>query len=328
MQDFREIAKAFISQGISAIPVKADKQPTINWLKYQVNAMTEEEVDKYFKKCFGIALVTKDIECIDFDLKYSLTSDLMDRVKEKVPVEILKKVWVQKTTSGGFHWLYLTDVAEPNQKLACRPTTAYERHNTYIEAFNSPKNREKALKIALNDKSKVLIETRGSIMENGVRTGKGYFLVAPSPGYEYVYGKLQKLTNEERNLLISVMREFNEVITPVNNHKLAKAVKNAGVDVFTWFNEEGDVLSVLYENGWELVNNNGKNYRLRRPGNPNSKSSALFDSDTNVFTVYSTSNNFEPNKGYSAVDVFLELECENDLNVCYTKLMELYSCQN
>lgn len=328
MQDFREIAKSFIAAGISVIPVKADKQPTINWLNYQSKLMTLEEADKYFKNCFGVAVVTRNIECIDFDLKYSMTSDLMGRIKEKVPIELLQKMWVQKTMSGGFHWLYETDVAEPNQKLACRYTTAYEKHETYMEAFSCVKTRENAIKIAFNDKSRVLVETRGSIVERGERVGKGYFLVAPTPGYEYIFGKLQKITDEERNLLISIMREFNEVTTPHNNPKINRAKKSCDVDVFSWYNTEGDVLGQLYSCGWELASESGKNHRLRRPGNPNSKSSALFDSDSRVFTVFSTSNNFEPNKGYSPVDVFLELECENDLTLGYEKLLELYLCQN
>jgi hypothetical protein len=328
MQDYRELAKQFIRNGIGVIPVKADKQPTINWIKYQVDMMSGEDVERYFKSCFGVAVVTKNIECIDFDLKYSLRSDFMDTIKEKVPTEILGKMWVQKTVSGGFHWLYLTDVAEPNQKLACRYTTAYERHETYMEAFNDSKTRNNASKIGANDKSRVLIETRGSIIENGKRVGKGYFLVAPTPGYEHIYGKLQKITDEEREILISVMREFNEVLVPKNNPKLSKFKKGSDVDVFSWYNEEGDVLGLLYSCGWELVSDNGKNYRLRRPGNPASKSSALFDSDSRVFTVFSTSNNFEPNKGYSPVDVFLELECGNDLQCAYEKLLELYLCLN
>lgn len=327
MNNFIEEAKAFKERGVSAIPVKSDKLPTVNWTKYQVDPMTDEQINMYFKSCFGIAIITKNIECIDFDTKFELTHDMMDRIKEKVPTEILEKLWVQKTMSGGYHWLYLTDVAEPNQKLASRYTTAYERHETYMEAFNNPKKRDKASNIGAGDKQRVLIETRGSVIENGKRVGKGYFLVAPTPGYEYVYGKLQKLSDDERNQLVSMCREFNEVIEVKPNFKLNK-YKKPGEDIFTWYNKNADVVALLVDHGWEEVPpspySSSKNVRLKRAGNTNAKSSALFDSDTRVFNVFSTSTSFDVNKGYSAVDVLLELECGNDTQVAYEKIMEQY----
>lgn len=327
MGDFREEAKAFKERGISAIPVKSDKLPTVNWIKYQVDPMTDEQIGMYFKDCFGIALITKNLECCDVDLKYDLSGDLIDRMKEKVPVEILEKLWVQKTMSGGYHWLYLTDVAEPNQKLASRYTTPYERHETYMEAFSDPRKRGKASNIGAGDKQRVLIETRGSVIENGKRVGKGYFLAAPTPGYEYVYGKLQKLSDDERNQLISICREFNEVIEVKPNFKLNK-YKKPDEDIFTWYNENADVVALLLDHGWEEVYSGGKNVRLKRAGNTNAKSSALFDNDTRVFNVFSTSTSFEVNKGYSAVDVLLELECGNDTQVAYDKIMEQYQIRD
>ena len=326
MGNFIEEAKAFKERGISAIPVKSDKLPTINWIKYQVDPMTDDQIEMYFKDCFGIALVTKELECLDFDLKYSLSHDMMDRIKERVPTEILEKLWVQKTMSGGYHWLYLTDVAEPNQKLASRYTTPYERHETYMEAFNSPRKRDKACNIAAGDKQRVLIETRGSVVNNGKRVGKGYFLAAPTPGYEYVYGKLQKLSDDERNQLISICREFNEVIEVKPNFKLNK-YKKPDEDIFTWYNENADVVGLLVEHGWEVVpsySSKSEDVRLKRPGFTNSKSSALFDSYERVFNVFSSTASFDLNRGYSAVDVLLELECGNDTQVAYDKIMEQY----
>jgi hypothetical protein len=327
MADYREEAKAFKEKGIPAIPVRYDKTPTVNWFNYQEDPMTDEQIDAYFEDCFGIAIITKDIECLDFDIKFELTHDLMVRLKDRVPVEILEKLWVQKTMSGGFHWLYLTDVAEPNQKLASRYTTAYERHETYMQAFEDPDKRDKATNIAAGDKQRVLIETRGSVEENGKRIGKGYFLAAPTPGYEYIYGKLQKITNEERETLISICREFNEVIETKPNFKLNK-YKKPGEDVFSWYNDEADVVKLLLGHGWEVVDERGKNVRLKRSGNTSNKSSALFDCEKRIFNVFSTSTSFDTNRGYSAVDVLLELECENDTQVAYEKIMVEYQKHN
>jgi hypothetical protein len=325
MADYRDVAYQMLEKGYTVIPVGADKQPTINWTKVQKRHITENEIESYFHNCYGVALLTgglNRLEAIDFDLKYDLTKGLMDRIKEAIPVELLSKMFVQKTRNGGYHWIYKCEKIEQNQKLATRETTVYEKHVSYMDAFNNSSSRDKAWKIIGNDKSRVLIETRGGTKEGDELVSKGYVLITPTPGYEYVYGSINEITVEERDFLISTMREFNEYFPEKVNYKLAKFYRE-GDNPFTNFNENGDVLAVLYENGWEEVTSNRYNVRLRRPGNPDSKSSALFDMNKRVFNVFSTSCDFENGKGYSPVDVFLELECNGDLNLCFKKLKEL-----
>lgn len=327
MKDYRDLAIGLIEKGYSVIPVDSLKQPVINWTKYQEAPMSIDAANMYFKNCHAIGILTggpSRLELIDFDLKYDLTGDLYERVKGSLPVEILEKLWVQSTKNGGYHWAYKTNAIEPNQKLASRHTTPYEKHKTYMEAFNTPSSKEKAWKIIGNDKSRVLIETRGGENRKGRLISKGYFLLTPSPGYEHVYGdKMNELTDEERNLIISTCRQFNEYLTENKNYKTAKVYKEEG-NPFQSFNETGDVLSILLDNGWEEVPGSGNtSVRLRRPGSPDSKSSALLDLGTNVFNVFSTSTDFEVGKGYTATDVFVELECGGDTQLAYKKLKEM-----
>jgi hypothetical protein len=58
MPDFREEAKKYIEAGYSVIPVNERKNPSIpKWGLYQIRVMTDNEIDKYFANCFGIALL-------------------------------------------------------------------------------------------------------------------------------------------------------------------------------------------------------------------------------------------------------------------------------
>ena len=322
MNNYVELAKAYSKRGYSCIPVTSEKQPAIkNWGMFQMRSLTEKECEQHFKNTWGIALLcggSQAVTALDFDLKYSLSHDLMDRFKEKVPQDLLRKMYVQKTKGGGFHWLFSSNINEGNRKLASRYTTPYEQHETYMEAFNDSKTRDKALKIAMNDKVRVLIETR-----SGTDTcAGGYVVMSPSPGYEYVYGKINHISVDEYNLLMEVSRSFNEVIEEKKDLRLDK-YKEWKISPFDDFNERGDVLGVLLGNGWEELRGGGKSIRLKRAGNTTSQSSALFDPESRVFNCFSTSTVFDTGRGYSPADVFITLECDGDTSEAFKKLIEL-----
>ena len=326
MADYRELAKEYLKKGLTIIPVNTDKQSRINWTKYQNKHITEEEIEMYFKDCFGVAMLTgglNGVECIDIDSKYDLRGDLTQRFKDACDVAVLKKLWVQKTRSGGFHWVYKTDVVEPNQQLARRKTTPYEQYETFMDNFNDLSKREFAASTAANDKTRVLIETRGGEESNGEKLSKGYFLIAPTPGYEKVYGELTYLKNDERNHLVEKARELNEYFTKERNYKIDSITRNSGVSIFETFNKEGDSLKILTDNGWEILSTRGKNYRLKRPGKTDSASSALYDSDSRLFKIFSTSYCLDPNKTYTASDLLIELEADGDTTVAYKILVEM-----
>ena len=317
MSKFIEIAKLYSKAGFSVIPINQDKNPAIrSWQEFQNRPMTEVECDEYFKRCHGIALLggtQKNITFLDFDLKYSLTSDFFDRYKTLIPNELLAKMYVQKTRNNGFHFAFMCDKVENNQKLASRYTTPFEKHESYLEAFNNPKTRDKALRIASLDVSRVLIETRA----NG-----GYCLMSPTKGYEHVYGKIQKISVGEYDLLLDSARSLSEVIEIRKDIKVDK-YKEWKLSPFTDFNERFDTLSFLEENGWEIVGGSGKSTRLKRAGNPSSKSSALFDNESRLLNCFSTSTLLETNRGYTPTDLFALFECDNDLSVAFKKIIEM-----
>ena len=227
----------------------------------------------------------------------------------------------QSTVNKGYHLIFKvpSTCIRPNEKLAARPTTAYERHQTYMEAFMDPEKMDKALKIGLNDSSRILFETRGGTPD----ACGGYFLIYPSTGYEYLGGTIGELTEEEFEQILSVARSFNQVAA------LDKPIEKPGYErvwektPFEHYNEEGDVLAVLLDNGWTALPEYRNNVRLLRPGKTFAKHSAMYDLNSGVLNVFSTSTIFDVNKGYSKASVFIILECEGDQVLAYKKLVDM-----
>lgn len=324
MADLREIAKKYIKQGLWVIPVSSMKQPSIsNWRELQTRPMTEKEIDKSFKRCHGIALLMGGKPRLfgaDFDLKYSLNPSLYEEIKNKVPRSILDKTYVQKTKNNGYHWVYKVPSSRlsGNEKFANRYTTAFEKHKVYLEYYQDPKTRDIAAKTAAQHKSLVLLESRSGSPE---KCG-GYILMPPSPGYEFVYGTIKELTEEEYDTLVEILRSFNEV------RELDKFDKK-NYDGFEWklspwedFNERGDIKELLGSCGWTVIDETVKNIRFKRPG-AQSGSSALFDKDTGIFNCFSTSTSLSVDKGYTLSSLYQEIECEGDPKLCFHNLVNL-----
>ena len=322
--NYIDLAKQYSKAGYSVIPVTSEKIPAIkDWSQFQTRPMTDKECEVNFSNCWGIALLMggqRKCSAIDVDTKYFLSSDLFERYKQALPEELLRKMYVQTTKNKGFHFIFSADIVEPNQKLASRYTTEYEKHDTYMEAYNNPKTRSKALKIASNDKVRVLFETRGG---STVVSG-GYVVMSPSPGYEFVYGKITHISNDEYNILMETARTFNDVIEERKDIRLEK-FKEWKLSPFEDFNERFDAISYLEENGWEVPRNgwNKNSVRLKRAGNPKSGSSALFDLNTRVFNCFSTSTVFNVGRGYTPSDIFIELDCDGDLSIAFKKMVSL-----
>lgn len=320
MSNFVKLAKAYSKAGYSVIPVGTNKIPTIReWSKYQDTPMTEKECELHFATAYGMALICggkHSLTTIDIDLKNDLSGDLYERIKKKLPKEILKKLYVQRTQSGGYHFVFsCPEKVDSNKKLASRFTTPDERHQVYMENFENPLTRPKALKIAFNHTSLCTIETRG--------TG-GYILINPTKGYTHVYGKISVLSGEEYDIVLDTMREFNEIsrVAPKDSRRnIHDSLWK--VSPFEDYNNRGDVAHLLETNGWSQLRTGGsKNLRFKRPGK-SSTSSALFDTSSRVFTCFSTSTSLDANKGYNPSGLFIHYEANDDTGLAYTKLVEM-----
>lgn len=324
MKNIVKTAEAYLKAGFNIVPTNNLKIATVRWQNFQKKPMPVGEVIMHFDDDSNIAILTGGptrVICLDFDLKYDLSGDLWERFKESVPADLLSKLYLQKTVNNGYHLVFKVPASciRPNEKLASRETTCFEKHQTYLEAFNSPDTQDLALKIASNDKVRVLIETRGgSATDCG-----GYFLVAPSAGYKKISGKIQDITEEECDLLMSRARYFNQVkIQESSKRKIDSSVKWVK-DPFEHLNESVSIDKILYKNGWSVLPQNGKNIYVKRPGNSVAEHSGLINTESNIFVCYSTSTVFEANKGYTASGVFILLEADGSDSDAYAKLVDL-----
>jgi len=289
-----EASKEYYTYGLSVVPVGKDKIPTIAWKNRQTELVCP---NGEFDTSYGIAIicgsVSGNVSCIDIDLKYDLTGTLWKRYKalisESDPL-LLKKLLIEKSPSGGFHFVYKSTEKETNRKLANRYTTEDEK------------------KLNPKEKVKVLIETRGE---------GGYFACAPTEGYELKQGSfanIPHITTDERNVLIACAISLNEVVEVHKPHIPKSIPQNEGTTPLTDYNQRADILSFLLSEGWNIASENSKNYLLKRPGTTTSKWSASLRKEDNLFYVFSTSTEFESSKAYPPASVYGIIKHNSDWN--------------
>jgi hypothetical protein len=311
-------------EGLQFIPVDQFKRP--------IPKEWQSKIEKYdLSKCHSVGLVcgspSGGVEVVDIDLKYDLTGTVYERFKQivhQMDELLLKKMVVQKTKSGGYHWIYRCTKIGGNLKLANRSTTEEERLQTYAKTYNAEiqksveddvaKKRAKAAKE--NDNVRVLFETRGI---------GGQIVISPSKGYDFVFGDLlsiQEITPHERDILHDAAMQFNEVFEEIIVPKKS-TIKINGLSPFDDYNERGDIVKLLEDHGWNVVGQKGKKTVFLRPGHTTSKSSGNFDHNLNWFSVFTTSTEFEPQKAYLPYSVFAILECNKDYSEAAKRLVEM-----
>lgn len=317
MSDFVKLAKAYSKAGYSIIPVTSMKIPTIReWRQYQNKPMTEEECEKHFNGAYGMALIggVNGVIMFDHDLKNDLSGDYYERLLDKMPKKIMDKFYIQTTQNKGVHWMARTDASEGNLKLASRFTTPEEKHQVYIQNFENPKTRNKALKIASNHNTLVLSETRFV---------GGYCLIAPTPGYKKVSGNIGFITADEYEEVKQIIRSMDEGLKVLKEDSTYKSFLKDDwkVNPFQDANERMDIIQLLEMNGWSKVGSGYRNnIRFKRPGS-SSTSSAILDTTTRLFSVFTTSTDLDV-KAYNAVGLYTHFECNGDTGLCYKKLVD------
>lgn len=273
--------------GLQIIPINEKKIPLVpEWEK----TATKHDLSK----CYGIGLVCGKIsgnaEAIDIDLKYDLTGKLFDEYKKtvrEIAPDLLKKLVVQKTVSGGYHLIYRCEVIDGNKKLAQRYASEEEKK--------------------AGDKIKVLFETRGE---------HGYIACYPTKGYEFIYGdlsKIQSITPDERAILFNVAYSFNEVEKPEYKAPvIAQRKQTKGLKPSEDYNERGDVVGLLVEYGWTVVGKKGSKILVKRPGDTKTAHSGNYDEERKRFSVFTTSTEFEAQTPYMPYAVYCLLKCGAD----------------
>ncbi|HZW71671.1 MAG TPA: DUF5906 domain-containing protein, partial [Hanamia sp.] len=165
------------------------------------------------------------------------------------------------------------------------------------------------------DKFKVLIETRGY---------KGYVLAPPSEGYKTIQNKtIPTITVEERDILITLARSFNEIIdVPVKLHKTSTYnPKDFGLSPFDDYNNNGDLNGLLEKHGWTIIKDTALKTVYRRPGKDEG-TSGNFNKEKKWFSVFSTSTIFDTQKAYLPYAVYAILEHGGNFTEAAKKLLD------
>jgi len=298
-------ATEYLNAGLCVLPARVDqKRPTLRWEPFQSRRPTQKELKSWFTNgaramCILCGKISGNAEMIDFDCK----AELFKPWANQVPPELLARLVIETTQSGGIHVFYQCEEPPPgNMKLARRPE---------------------------GDGSITLIETRG---EGGI------FLCAPSPGYELTQGNISKppiLTAAERATLIDAASKLDIPIRgkPAKPPKRAEVAPGSTIaDKSTQYpvtgqgrpgddyNERGDFRDVLAKRGW-VMEAAGENEHWRRPGKKAGTSATIKDRCFYVFS--SNAEPFEPNESYSPFAVFATLETNGDYEAAARAVYEL-----
>lgn len=298
-------AKEYLKAGLSVIPTKEKKAPALlTWTPYKSQLMSIDKVESLFNgaesggvKPIGIAIIcgaiSGELEVIDVDTKHDTTgllwTDLRTLIEDNLP-EVYSKLVIAQTVSGGYHLYYKCSKIAGNLKLS----------------------------VKLN--KDVLVETRGE---------GGYVIAPPTKGYKYIQGEpdnIPTITPEERNILLNISKSFNELSEEEPKIKVTSGVTNynsTGLSPFEDYNQRGDIIKLLESKGWKVGKERGQRINLLRPGSTDSKTSGNFHTGLRVLRVFSSSTEFNPDKGYSSSSVFSLLECNEDNKIAYRRLLEL-----
>ena len=271
-------ALAYRESGLSVLPAKRlAKRPSLpGWKNFQLRIPQERQVVEWFSKpedaiCVVTGQVSGNLEMLDFDRG----GDRFEAWKEQIPPELLARLVIESSQSGGKHVIY---------------------------RCSEPINGNMKLAMGFRDGAMVtLIETRGE---------GGLFLCAPTLGYSLEQGSLTEipvLTPQEREILLETAWSLNEYLPTADVPADSQFVpeNRPGDD----FNNRGDIRALLIKHGWTLVKK-AENELWRRPGKANGWSASLKDKSFYVFSGNAAP--LEPNRAYSPFAVYAWLEHRGD----------------
>lgn len=282
------IYQKYISLGLSCIPC-IDKKPTIPWKAFQTCLPALEIAEKW--EATQVAIVCGSVSggliCIDFDIKNgNRYDDWIMLINNQYP-ELLSKLVIEKSPSGGYHVIFRSNFSIKN------------------------------IKLAVNKEGLCTIETRGE---------GGYFVCNPSPNYTIEYGNfenIQKLTTDETEIVLSVAKSFNEKTIEIEYPKIENT--NGGLTPFDDYDSKNGnaVENILVCHGWKTIFKNKDKIYFQRPDKTGRGISATWNVIPNRFYVFSTSTIFKNETVYKPSAIYTILEKNGDYREAAKTLFRL-----
>jgi hypothetical protein len=288
--------------GISVIPISEDgsKSPRLSsWKRFQQERADEVRIQQM---CTGTGLafiggaVSAGLECLDFDSGEAFDA-FVELCRASDLGELLERVanGYHERTPHGAHLWYRCPAAQ---------TT----------------------KLARSAEGKCKIETRGE---------GGYAIVAPSHGrvhetgesYELVAGGVESIVSistEERELLHGVARALDERAEPdavmvepelAPDPECGERPGDEWARVTSW-------VELLEPRGWKRLFIRHDVTYWRRPGKPRGISATTNYAGSDLLYVFSTSTEFEANRGYGKFGAYALLEHASDFRAAGRRLRD------
>jgi hypothetical protein len=294
------LAHALADQDIPLIPIVDDgsRRPACRWRAFQDEPPTHDQIDRMFKRRRGAALVGgRGVETLDFD-----ASELVEPWRERVEAQcpgLLDRLPMARTPSGGQH--------------------VYYRHT-------GPEYGNRKLAMALRDgKRETLIETRGK---------GGYAIVPPTPAechptgrpYVMLQGSLLELptlTGDERELLLSTARQFNEIRQETRSHEPEPGRPGIprGDRPGDCFNAQASWDNLLRPHGWQRDHTRDGTTYWTRPGKDRGVSASTNYGGKDLLYVFSTNADpFDSERSYVKFATYTLLHHGGDFKAAYRSL--------
>jgi len=309
--DFTNKCQAIVLQavqmadkGLSVLPVEPKlKKPLEAWKHLQNTPLTPHQLSE--KKLQGIALicgkVSNHLEAIDFDGK-GIWFEPWEKLVEAEAPGLTKKLLRQNTQSGGDHIIYRCPGLEipGNLKLASDkiPVDGPGEHEYQGKKYKAYQEAGQYFIYPC------MIETRGE---------GGYFLVAPTPGYQNITGhsffSIPEITPREREILFKAAKALNKRVEPAREPRHCSEPDDRPGDLY---NAKNDIpRNLLEKHGWTRVRDNKLFEYWTRPGKDRGVSASVIDGK--LFYVFSSNAApFEPEQTYTPFQVLTLLEYGGD----------------
>lgn len=347
-------AQAFAAAGCCVIPTRPDgtKAPAVDWKAYQRQHPTVDQLNAWFRDGgypgLGVVCgtVSGHLEMLELEGRAAhLGEQLATALADHDAADLWARLcggYLERTPSGGFHWLYRVAGADPrrNTKLARRPSTPDE-----LEAWKQREHAKADETIAAGpardarhqridtttavDVPQVLIETRGE---------GGYVVTAPSNGTTHPSGQawtllaggpaqIPTITAAERDLLFGVCALFDQMpttaapptSTPAGTSYAGEA--RPGDD----FNQRATWEEILEPHGWTRARRLGRGWAWVRPGKHTRDGFSATTgqaNDADRLYVFSSSTTFGTERPYSKFAAYAHLEHGDDLATAASALRQ------
>ena len=290
------IAEQAVDAGISVVPPRTDgtKAPLGSWRTFQERLPYLQELDDWYRtdENPGIGVVcgavSGNLECLDFD-RHSAYDEFIERARETGLSELVDRIeagYLERTPKGR-HWLWRCSEISGNTKLAN------------------------------NENQEILIETRGE---------GGYVIVAPSSGsihpsgepYELLSGSIDTITAitpDERGLLLDLARSFDYIARRADLRPL-----ESGFRPGDHFNAETAWSELLGPAGWREMGVRDGVTSWQRPGKTIGISATTNYGGADLFHVFTSSTDFQPDTSYSKFGAYTLLHHQGDYSAAAAAL--------